>query len=341
MRDVSRHPTAPSFGALVLSLDFELAWGVRDSLGEDGPYRANLLGARDAIPRILDLLVRYDVAATWATVGFLFAESREELEAYSPALRPAYADPRRDPYRATLGTDERDDPLHFAPSLIRTIAGAPRQEIGSHTFSHYYCLEPGQTEATFEADLRAAVAIAAAKGYALRSLVVPRHQVRRDYLPAVARAGLRIHRTNEANVLSRPRAAGKEALVIRGARLLDTYLPLTGPNVVPWSDTEPDEHGLVDVRESRFLRPVSRRLALLEPLRRARLSGAMCAAAKRNGLLHVWWHPHNFGVALEENLANLRTLLDAYAILRDEHGFASYAMGDVAAVHPQAPTTPP
>ena len=40
-------PVPPRTGALVLSLDFELAWGVRDTLGSDGPYRGHLLGARD------------------------------------------------------------------------------------------------------------------------------------------------------------------------------------------------------------------------------------------------------------------------------------------------------
>ena len=88
----------PDFGALVISLDFELHWGVRDKCAPDGPYRENLLGARKAIPRILDLFEEFDVAATWATVGFLFAESRREREEFSPAVRPQYADQRLDPY---------------------------------------------------------------------------------------------------------------------------------------------------------------------------------------------------------------------------------------------------
>ena len=62
----------PDFGALVISLDFELHWGVRDKCAPDGPYRENLLGARKAIPRILDLFEEFDVAATWATVGIRY-----------------------------------------------------------------------------------------------------------------------------------------------------------------------------------------------------------------------------------------------------------------------------
>ena len=323
-------PTADLPGALVISLDFELAWGVFDSVDSDGSYRDHLLGAREAIPRMLDLFTEHDIAVTWATVGLLFAESRDEAEAFYPVERPRYVDQRLDPYRVQVGRDERDDPTHYAPSLIRAVASAPKQEIGSHTFSHYYCLEPGQTADTFAADLRAARAIAKAKGHALASLVVPRHQVREDYLPVVARAGFSVHRTNEANLLSRPRAKGRDPLAMRALRLLDGYLPLTGPNLVPWSTTEPDHHDLVDVRESRFVRPMLRRLRAFEPVRVRRVVAAMTAAAKHGAICHLWWHPHNFGVHLDDQLTNLRAILGAYARLRDEHGMASLSMRDVA-----------
>jgi peptidoglycan/xylan/chitin deacetylase (PgdA/CDA1 family) len=315
-----------------VSLDFELAWGVHDSLGRDGSYRSHLLGAREAVPALLDAFARHDVAATWATVGFLFAESRDELEAHAPPpeLRPAYGDPRRDPYRLPRGESERDDPLSYAPSLIRSIAAAPRQEVGSHTFSHYYCLEPGQTLAAFRADLRAAASIAAARNVRLRSLVVPRHQVREDYLPAIAEAGFTVHRRNEANPLARPRASGRDPLWVRGARLLDAYVPLTGANAVPWSSLRRDRHGLSDVRESRFLRPASRRLAALEPLRTGRIVRAMREAARRGAVLHLWWHPHNFGVDLARNLRALNTILGAYGELRDDFGFVSSTMSGAA-----------
>ena len=68
-------------GALVISLDFELVWGVRGEFGADGgDYRPNLLGARNAIPRLLDLFAEFEISATWATVGMLMAHTREELE---------------------------------------------------------------------------------------------------------------------------------------------------------------------------------------------------------------------------------------------------------------------
>src|ERR1035438_1185138 len=133
----------PERGAFVISLDFELLWGVRE-MAVDGRYRRNLLGARRAVPRILMLFRQFEVAATWATVGFLFARNRDELADFLPAEQPRYKHTQFDPYRERIGRNEIEDPLHFGRSLLEIVRETPRQEIGSHTFSHYYCLEEGQ-----------------------------------------------------------------------------------------------------------------------------------------------------------------------------------------------------
>src|SRR5229473_1007142 len=113
-------------GALVISLDFELNWGVRDSRRVE-PYRENLLGVRRVVPALLELFRKYDIHATWATVGFLFCRTREELLAAAPALRPRYVDRRLSPYPAIgeIGANEQTDPLHYAASLIETIQRFP------------------------------------------------------------------------------------------------------------------------------------------------------------------------------------------------------------------------
>src|SRR5215831_17837856 len=90
-------------GALVISLDFELHWGVRDSAPLDRTERARLLSARRIVPGMLDLFEEFSIHATWATVGLLFARSRTEVEAFKPTCRPKYRDSRLDPYQETLG----------------------------------------------------------------------------------------------------------------------------------------------------------------------------------------------------------------------------------------------
>ena len=298
-------------GALVISLDFELHWGVRDHKHLDGPYRANLEGERTVTPLVLDLFERYDVAATWATVGFMFANTAAELDEFRPALLPTYHDSRLDPYREKVGSNEASDPLHLAPSLIQLIAARPRQEVASHTHSHFYCLEPGQNVEQFRSDLRSAVAIAHRQGIALRSIVFPRNQVNPAYLPVLGEMGIASYRGSEANWSHRARPRGSESLLIRGSRLLDQYVSVSGGKLIPWEDV-PDEYGLSNVRASMFLRPYSPQLARFDGLRLHRITTMMRRAAASGKIFHLWWHPHNFGTYMTQNLAFLGSILKVY-----------------------------
>jgi peptidoglycan/xylan/chitin deacetylase (PgdA/CDA1 family) len=312
----------PDSGALVVSLDFELHWGVRDHEPADGPYRANLLGARRAIPRMLDLFEEYGISATWAVVGFLFAESRAELERYQPQVRPRYADPALDPYGEVIGDSEADDPLHFAPSLIAAIRERPGQEIGTHTFSHFYCREPGGDKAAFADDLRSAAAIAARAGIDLRSIVFPRNQFNPAYADVLLEAGLSCYRGNRPDRMNDP------GQLARGRRLLDAYLG-AGTGLTRWRDV-PRPDGLSDVAASLFLRPWSPRWKRFDRLRRQRIVRSLREAASTGQIFHLWWHPHNFGTHLEQNLAFLRELLDAFAGYRDRGALRSLSMHGVA-----------
>ena len=70
-------------GQFVISLDFELLWGVRDHADRQA-YGQNVLGARDAVPRMLERFAARGIRATWATVGFLFCKTKDELIASLP-----------------------------------------------------------------------------------------------------------------------------------------------------------------------------------------------------------------------------------------------------------------
>ncbi|HZS38709.1 MAG TPA: hypothetical protein VFF06_17880 [Polyangia bacterium] len=315
-------------GGLVISLDFELHWGVRDLEPAGGGYRANLLGARAAIPRLLELFARWDVAATWATVGMLFARDRDELRALYPDEKPGYADARLSPYGEPIGADERADPLHYAASLVERIRETPRQELASHTFSHYYCLEPGQTRAQFRADLDAAVRAAALRGVKLRSLVLPRNQLNPDYAGAILDAGFTCYRGNARGWMYRPGAFSTERPHKRLARLADAFVPLSGANVIAWERVR-EPSGLCNVAASRFLRPALRP-RLLDERRLARVIAGVRRAAERRALYHLWWHPHNFGVDTDANLAGLEAVLREQRACRDRHGLRSLTMAEAA-----------
>jgi peptidoglycan/xylan/chitin deacetylase (PgdA/CDA1 family) len=322
----------PNFGALVISLDFEIHWGVRELTRPTGSYAPNLLGVREAVPRMLALFEEFDLAATWATVGFLFARDRAEISQFAPALRPQYRDPVLVAYNEPLGEGEADDPFHYAPSLIDRIRRTPRQEIATHTFSHYYCVEPGQDRASFRADLESALAIARHHGIEIQSIVFPGNQHNPDYDDIVAAVGLTCFRgTQKLWMYSTSRLVG-QTYRKRAARLLDAFVNVGGDHTIPWTAVW-DGGPLCNVQASFFFRP-TRPTIWRAPLRRLqfrRIASSIRRAARDHRLVHLWWHPHNFGRHVDVNIAQLRDLLEVYAECRAASGMRSLSMADVAA----------
>lgn len=318
--------TMPRAGSFVISLDFELYWGVHDKRSVE-QYRENLGGTRAAVERLLDLFDEYGVSATWATVGALFAEDRATARGLAPTPRAFYSDSRLNPWHL-LENDSGVDGCHlFAPDWVQAIAERPGHEIATHTFSHAYFLEDGFSAAAKRADLDAAREAAATLGVDLRSIVFPRNQYDAETLRICREAGLECFRGNPISYLYRPRPDAEQSLFVRGLRLADNYVRVTRLHTVA-----NEESGLMNVPATRFLRPYSRSLRRLEPMRLRRLVGEMESLLRRGELFHLWWHPHNFGVFTDENLEVLRVVLDAFVRLREQGLAVSRTMIDEARV---------
>ena len=156
----------------------------------------------------------------------------------------------------------------------------------------------------------------------------PRNQVLPQYLPVVAAAGFKVYRGNPDHWVYRDGHVVPYGKAGRAIRYADSWLSLTGTHA-----QEVNKEGkLLNVPASLFLRPLSGCMAALEPLRLARLKAAMTDAARRNKICHLWWHPHNFGVNADKNLAVLEALLKHYLVLKDQYGMRSVCMGDFAAM---------
>lgn len=313
-------------GALVISLDFELHWGVRDITPLDSGERARLHSARRLIPRMLDLFEEFSIGATWATVGLLFARSKKEAEAFMPNRRPSYREERLNPYVEKLGSGEADDPFHFAPSLIAQIANRRGQEIACHSFSHYYGMEQGQTAEDFEADLMSATAIAASTGYNIRSYVFPRNEVNREYLPALRRAGISSYRGTESASIKQGHAFAEQRRPHRRlGRLLDSYVDICGAQTIPW----PKPSVPASIAASRYLRPYHPVFSPLQKYLHRRIDVAMKHAAEHGEIFHLWWHPEDFAHYPDENLQFLRSVLKSFSAYRARYGMASLSMAEV------------
>lgn len=301
-------------GAFVISLDFEQYWGMRDHVPLES-YQENLLGARLAVPALLKLFAEHAIHATWATVGFLFFESREELMRSIPRIKPQYTNTALSPYPhlGMIGKNEKDDPFHFAPSLVRKIAKTPGQEIATHTLSHYYALESGQTVEAFKADLKMAIEVGRRFGVEIKSLVFPKNQVNPDYLDACREAGITSYRGDYI--------PSDRIKLVRLATLenLTTFERIASG--FPFN-----------IQGSLFFPPFAGGLSnrVRDELQIRRIFYELAHAAKHGQVFHLWWHPDNFGANLAENLARLRRVLVRYESLRARYGMENPTMGELA-----------
>jgi peptidoglycan/xylan/chitin deacetylase (PgdA/CDA1 family) len=316
-------------GKFVISLDFEIYWGVRDVI-RLRDYEGQLLGVQEVIPELLALFKKYQINATFATVGFLFFDSKEELLKNLPPKKPQYLNTRLSPYRGhfdSVGKDETVDPFHFGKHLIQKIINS-EQEIGSHTFSHYYCLEKGQTKEDFKEDLAAAKKIAEENGVELKSFVFPRNQYNKAYLETCKEMGFTSFRGNERSWLFSSENFGTQVILRRPFRLLDSYLNLSGHNCYPLAEIK--NTFPVNIPSSRYLRPASKKFNRLEKLRLRRIKESMSFAAKQGMMYHLWWHPHNFGTNISSNISFLEKILMHYQKLNRELNFESVSMGQLS-----------
>jgi peptidoglycan/xylan/chitin deacetylase (PgdA/CDA1 family) len=323
----------PNYGALVISLDLELYWGVRDVLPSNESYWENLKGEPFAIKAILDLFEEYDMAATWATVGFLFAESNEDLERLKPLILPEYANSALSPYLDSLQSKNDKGPFR-APQLIDLIKQTPKQEIATHTFSHYYCLERGQTAETFAADIDSAIKAAGERSIDIKSIVFPRNQHNPEYDKVLIDRGIVCYRGNQKARMYRFKEDSLARPFYRASRLADTFVNVSGPNTYDWNDVWKD--GIADVPASVFLRPVSKAGGVLANLQFRRIEKGLEHAARNNRIFHLWWHPHNFGIKTEENIQLLRRILERFRGLHGEFGMQSLSMADAARIAAEA-----
>lgn len=309
-------------GKFIISLDFELFWGFGgfDRQFLNG-YKGNVKNALKALDEILRICGEYGVKVTVAYVGAMNLSSRKEfLENYSS---PSFANETLSSHSLLSNyKDIIEDSLLFCKDKIEELKKNPLVELASHTFSHYYCLEDGQTAEEFSRDLD--------YGYKLNgkmnSIIFPRNQVSEQYLKNCKEYGFTHYRGFIDDWLWKPEASSSRYSIKGMLRLLDSYMPITG-----YRTYKHPIHGgrIVNVPSSIFYRPYNNKLAFLEPLKVRRVTSAMKVAAKRGECFHLWWHPHNFGANMEDSLKQLITICETYKKLNSQYGYTSVFMKEV------------
>ena len=313
-------------GVLTISLDFELLWGIFDKIGTryNSEYFAN---TRKAIPRMLELFAQNQIQVTWATVGMLFAENEEEWKYYSPDFLPSYREKKYSAYEWARQHGIRPE-VHFAPELIREIIQTPHQELGSHSYAHYYTLMRGQSPEQFRQDLQASQKIAMEKfGAKLKSLVFPRNHINELYLGICLEEGFEYVRGNPKNWFWQETQHEDQSK--KWFRSADCFFPMGKRTSYSFEEINFLSKEPVILPASRILRPYTNGNSLFNKVRLSRVLGEMEKAAKLREIYHLWWHPHNFGNNPEACLIELKKILNLFKKLQEHHGMESLSMGNL------------
>ena len=318
-------------GIFVISLDFELHWGVSDHFSPE-EYAGNLNNTPKAIDGILQIFNANNIHCTWATVGMLFCKNKAELFEYvDESKRPVFKNPQLSNYlhAEKAGDNEHVDPYHYGLSIIKKISNYPNQEISTHTFSHYYCLEEPINPPGFEADIKAAIVVGQRNNFSLKSIVFPRNQVLEANLDACAKEGIVCYRGTQNTWFHKPVTQKNEKKIFKRIfRLSDHYFNLTGSNGYDMGKIL-QPYSVKNIPQSRFLRPYSKKISILERFRVNRIKKEMTSAARSGKMYHLWWHPHNFGNDVEGNLNVLAQIIAHFKWLENKYGMKSMTMLEV------------
>jgi hypothetical protein len=312
-----------SKGIFTISLDFELFWGVRDHRTLEN-YGENIRNVHKVIHRLLELFTNYNIHCTWATVGFLFFRDKKELLNYLPATRPAYQQKEYDPY-PYLEQNELENRYHFAPALIEQIRNTAGQEIGTHTFCHFYTLEKNTTVEQFQSDLQAAKKIANEKGIVINSIVFPRNQYSDGHINICLQEGIKIYRGNELSGAYKPISRENESIFRRAVRFGDAYVNVTGHHC----HAVPAQGDIINIPASRFLRPYNPKFRMFDGFKFRRIKEGIKFAAKQGLIYQLWWHPHNFGKYMDENFNFLERVCKVYRQLEAEEKIESLNLMEI------------
>jgi len=313
--------TKPFF---TISIDFELFWGVHDTM-KLSRYGDSILQGRESIPKMLSIFKEYSIKATWATVGMLSFQCKKELLQYLPTVKPNINNKKLDPYHHLqyIGNNEKEDPYHFGYSIVKKILEVEGMEIASHTFSHYNYLEFGSSRA-FKSDLESSNEAFKRLNVCTPSIVFCKNQYDETSLNIARECGFSCYRGNENSLLFKPRP--KQYTQYRLLRLVDAYFNITEDYL---SNVKKEKSGLINIPSSRFLRPYNGS-NYLETKKLQRIKNSMEHAAKTNQGFHLWWHPHNFGRNLLRNISSLKIILNHYRFLSQKYGMISLNMKEAS-----------
>lgn len=304
---------------VVISLDFELAWGSFDKA-----YGKELLDCARwthdfGVPVLLKHLSRTNLSATWATVGLTMLDRLAPVDDLAEVSYPHFPKPWFEfiPRQAT----EAEAPEWFGASVLRQIREAtPYQEIGFHSWSHVIFADPGTPRERARQEFERCAALSKELGFDAESFVYPRNSV--AHLDILREVGFKCYRSED--VTQYASLPSSKARAISG--VLADFLGLTPKVVQPFL-----RDGLVAIPGSLMVRYLEGWRRLIPDVSRARrLRTGLREVTSKGGVFHVWLHPENLYYEKPRLERVLARFLDEVRRLVDQGKLRCLTMGQLA-----------
>jgi len=289
----------------MLTLDTELLWSL-NSKRHLRLFKKKQNKAMDVIPSILKMLEDKKVSATWAMVGHLFFERKEDV-AYSSEINE-YTHYERETESFSSHFNES---LYHSPSSIEKILDSNvYQEIGYHSYSHPIFTQISKKEA--EKEIKLSKKIEKKWDIKLKSFVFPKDQV--NYLNLLKRYDFKIFRSPPIFEDNNPN---------RISQGLGNFFP---KSVFPFR-----MNGLWSVNTSMiYFDPKIPFIPIRFPytsLPSARFG--LKRAIKRREIFHLFFHPWNM-IIHDDFERNLRKFLEYVSKMRESTEMKIITMGQLA-----------
>jgi peptidoglycan/xylan/chitin deacetylase (PgdA/CDA1 family) len=320
-----QEPVELDRGVFTISIDFELIWGTLDLFGPERFRAACEFERAVVVDRLLDMFVEYDIPATWCILGHLFLDHCEAEQAvkHPEIVRPRHAWCRQDWFEHDPSGNDDGSSIFFGRGLVEKIMACPvTQEIGCHSFSHVIFGDAGCSAETAESEVAASVEAARRLGIEMRSFAFPRNEV--GHLAALRKYGFTSYRGPEPHWYEQ---AGLPVALKRVVSLLGVLLSAAPPVVLPEQTAE----GLWNIPGSMIYFPMhGLRRHIPMSLRVKRAVKGLDAAAGKNRIFHLWFHPTNLADHADRMFDGLRRILEYACSLRARGELVISPMGSAA-----------
>jgi len=283
---------------LIFSYDYELAWGVWDTLPERY-LNENISEANRCAEKIMHAHISFGIKATWAVVGAAIDRNIDWEKIRRVLINNTTSESGLRNFEKLI---EKSDFNQIPNKNLQTIKDSDLFEFASHTYWHRYV--NNCTTADLHNDFE--LFEKAASDKAVRSIVFPRNIVSLESISLASKYNYGCVRVNPNNWLYQTvKKDDMQGKFIKFVRYVDAFFPLQ--EFLPMRKNSISDQSMLSVGQYFFRAHCGGKFRNWLHIKRLILGYRICRM--KNVDFHIWSHPHNFGGNPTMAMENLEILL--------------------------------